>query len=355
MRKRVVIKVGTKVICDENGVLSIDRLKIISEQIIKLKNDDYEVILVSSGAMGTGKALLKTNQMLSDISKKQLYSAVGQPHLIEQYSQIFRVNNYLCAQVLATKEDFRDRIHFFNMRNCLETLLHDDIIPVMNENDVVSIEELTFTDNDELAGLVASMLDVDKLIILSSVDGLMGKVEDIEKIVDVVERDDQEKLLKLITPDKSEAGRGGMTTKYRVAKNLANQGIEVVITSGFSDDAILDAVNDEGRGTRFIPGKRLSNIKRRIALSDNLVEGKVVINQGAQDKIASEQGAFSLLFVGIVHIEGDFVKGSILEIFNEDGKKLGHGMSQYDFNEAKEKVGKKNSKPLIHYDYMFVE
>jgi glutamate 5-kinase len=165
MSKRLVVKVGTSVISNAEGVLDQARMETIVSQIITLKKQGYQIILVSSGAMGAGKALLRTNERLTSISQKQVFSAIGQAHLIEQYSSHFRKSGIFCGQVLATKEDFRDRRHYFNMRNCFEALLSDAIIPIVNENDAIAVEELTFTDNDELAGLVASMLNVDQLIV----------------------------------------------------------------------------------------------------------------------------------------------------------------------------------------------
>lgn len=356
MSNRVVVKIGTKVINNDKGVLDKQRIANIVEQVIALKKQGYDIALVSSGAMGAGKMLLNTSERLKGVSEKQLYSAIGQAHLIEQYAKLFRKAHLLCAQVLATKEDFRDSVHFFNMRNCLEVLLNDKVIPIINENDVVAVGELTFTDNDELAGLVASMLNADKLIILSTVDGLLDNTDTIPSVVNVIEYEDQDKFKLLVSPDKSEAGRGGMTTKFEIAKRLANQGIEVIIANGTTKNTIVDAIEGvDNVGTRFIAGKRLTNAKRRIAHSDGLVRGKAFVNHGAVERIIQKEGANSLLLVGVTEIEGSFEKGSLIEIFNENAIKIGYGMSQYESNEAQQNIGKKNLKPLIHYDYMFIE
>jgi len=348
---RIVIKVGTKVLTNSAGVLDeIGLIRIVS-QIIKLKEKGYEIILVSSGAMGAGKSIFKTSKLLSGVSQKQLFAAVGQTHLMSEYSRLFSKSSLLCAQVLATKEDFRDRSHFFNMRNCFETLLCDNIVPIVNENDVVSLDELAFTDNDELAGLVASMLNADLLLILSSVDGVL----DINgKVVKEVNHEDYDKFRTAVTSDKSEAGRGGMTTKFEVSKRAAKQGIEVVIANGTKNDTMLSVISGKQIGTRFVPCKHLTSAQRRLAHCDSLVRGKVYINEHAAD-IMNDEKVASLLLVGVTKIEGDFSKGDVIEICDINSNKLGYGISQYSIKEANEKIGAKNIKPLIHYDYMFIE
>ncbi len=351
MEKRIVVKVGTKVLTDEKGVLDENALAQIVSQLSKLKADGYEVTLVSSGAMGAGKSILKTAKPLKAVSEKQLFSAVGQTYLMSVYARLFIGYSLFCAQVLATKEDFRDRSHFFNMRNCLETMLHDSVIPIVNENDVVALDELTFTDNDELAGLVASMLNADSLLILSSVDGVM---DESGELVREISLQDYDKYRPLITSDKSEAGRGGMITKFEVAKRAAKQGIEVVIANGMRPGTILAAINGKNIGTRFIPGKRLTNAQRRLAHSDNLVRGKAYVNECTVD-ILQENKVSSLLLVGVTKLAGEFEKGDVIEIISPEGKRLGYGISQYSIEDARTSLGIKNIKPLIHYDYMFVE
>jgi glutamate 5-kinase len=352
MSKRVVIKVGTKVLTDEHGVLSEVALARIVTQIARLKRDGHEVALVSSGAMGAGKSVLRTTRRLTALSEKQLFAAVGQVRLMSDYSRLFGAQALLCAQVLATKEDFRDRSHFFNMRSCFEALLHDSVVPVVNENDVVALDELTFTDNDELAGLVASMLNADLLLILSSVDGVLNESG---QVITEISGNNRDRLGASVTGDKSEAGRGGMITKYEVARRAAKQGIETIIANGTRDGIMVAAVNGEKVGTRFAPGKRLTNAQRRLAHSDALVQGKVFVNECAARSLGGDAAA-SLLPVGVTKLEGEFNKGDVIEICGPaGGKRLGYGVSRYSASEARPNLGQKNAKPLIHYDYMFIE
>lgn len=353
MKKRVIVKVGTKVLTDDQGVLSVAALSRIVEQIVELKKQGWEVVLVSSGATGAGRNLLKTDKKLSKLSEKQFYAAIGQTHLINHYSKLFGEHDLHCAQILATKEDFRDRVHFLNMRSCVETLLHDNVVPIMNENDVVALDELTFTDNDELAGLIASMLNADNLVILSSVDGLIDLTTGV--VISEIASDSAREFQALVTDDKSSVGRGGMATKFAIAKKLASQGIEVVIANGQGKTVLADVLGGKKIGTRFVPGKKATSAQRRIAHSDASVQGRVTVNEGAVTKLRESELATSLLLVGVTRVEGEFSKGNVIEVLSDKGEKLGYGVSQYSSDDARKQLGIKNIKPLIHYNYMFIE
>ena len=228
--KRVIVKVGTNVITKENGLLNQSVMQGLVGQITGLKKKGIEVVLVSSGAMGAGRPLVKFKKKPSRIIERQMLASVGQTRLINAYDKLFTGHDYLCAQVLATKEDFRDRKHYLNMKNCLEGLLHDQIIPIINENDVVSVDELMFTDNDELAGLLSSMLNADALMLLTNVDGVM---ED-SKVIPIVDFKNTN-IYKCIAPTKSSFGRGGMITKCKIAERMSQVGIKThIIKTTFS-------------------------------------------------------------------------------------------------------------------------
>lgn len=347
---RIVVKVGTKVLTNDRGVLDPAAVANIADQIAGLIADGYTVVLVSSGAMGAGKSLLHTTRRLTSVSEKQLFAAIGQAYLINVYSTEFQKHNLLCAQVLATKEDFRDRSHYFNMRNCMETLLHDNVVPIVNENDVVALGELTFTDNDELAGRVASMINADRLIILSSVPGVL---DGDGNVIEEITLESHYAASGHITTEKSEAGRGGMKTKFVAAKKLASQGIETVIANGTIPGIMKKVMSKEQIGTRFTAGKRKASLKRRLAHSENLVQGTVTVNDNAA-KILRDQNV-SLLFVGVTGLKGSFYKGDVIAINNQSGNQIGYGISRYDTADAQELLGQRNVKPLIHYDYLFIE
>src|ERR1700748_694576 len=169
---RIIIKIGSNVFTQKDGLPDLKRIHHLVEQIAQIKKRGREVILVSSGAVASGRSLITVAEKHDAVAARQLLASIGQVKLINTYAQLFERFKILCSQVLVTKEDFRDRMHYLNMKNCLEILLQHGVIPVVNENDVVSVTELMFTDNDELAGLIASMLNAQALIILSNVDGL---------------------------------------------------------------------------------------------------------------------------------------------------------------------------------------
>ena len=353
--KRIVIKVGTNVITKDNGLLNEQVLKELVRQIAQLKKAGVEVVLVSSGAMGAGRPLVKLSKKANGVVERQILASVGQTRLINTYDKLLSKYNYLCAQVLATKEDFRDRRHYLNMKNCLEGLLQDQILPIINENDVVSVSELMFTDNDELAGLLSAMLDVDALIVLSVVDGVCDRdpKEKGAKVIPVVKPKHQS-LHSCVTSEKSLFGRGGMLTKCRIAERMSKIGITTHIANGTLKNVILDIINKKPIGTTFIPAKKVSGMKKWIAHSEGQEKGIATINKCAEEVLMAKDKAASLLPVGITKVTGDFEKGDIIRVENEKGKGIALGVAQYGYKKAKEFVGKKGKKPLIHYDYLFL-
>lgn len=352
----IVVKVGTNVLTKPDGLLDHTNISHLVDQIAALKNQGIQVILVSSGAVGAGKSLMPATLGLSKVVQRQVFSAVGQVRLMETYRQLFYNYGLFCGQLLVTKEDFRDRSHYLNMKQCFQALLRDDIIPIVNENDVVAISELMFTDNDELAGLVGSMINADALIILSSVDGLLnGHPDDPNsKVIAEIDPDDR-KWQNYILPSRSSFGRGGMSTKYRIAQKAAKVGIATYIANGRRQNILIDILADNFIGTRFIPQSVVSNLKKWIAYNELERKGQVHINLGAEEAICSPDKVSSLLPVGISGIEGDFQKGDLIVIINEKGEQIGLGIAQYSASVARQNLGQKGKKPLIHYDYMYVE
>ena len=355
MYKKVIVKIGSGVISKE-GRFDAQVVEHIVEQIVSLNKIGVEIVLITSGAVATGRGILKLNDRVDSIVQKQVFASVGQVKLMSFYSDIFGKHGYTCAQVLVTKEDFRDRQHYLNMKNCLENLLQDNVVPVVNENDVIAITELIFTDNDELAGLIASQLNADAVIILTSVDGVLdGNPNDPKsQVIPEIDFAKSSSFEKHITNDKSASGRGGMHTKFGIAKKLAAQGITTHIASGKGQNTIVDLVEGKSVGTKFIPHRKLSATKRRLAYSAGLSKGVVYVNKCAEDILLSKK-AISLLPVGIVKVEGVFEKGDVIEIKNEAKKKLGFGIAQYDSQKATDSIGKKKIRALIHCDYMFLD
>lgn len=245
----IVIKVGTNVLTDNNDELDILLISHIVEQIITAKQLGHRVILVSSGAVGAGKTIYTLKNVTDETISRQVYSSIGQVKLMNIYSEMFMMADIVCAQVLATKEDFIGLENYKNMVNCFTGLLLDDIIPIVNENDVVSLKELMFTDNDELAGLTAFMVKADKLIILTNVDGVAPNAESVgKKIIRNVKCNKDPKITFAAI---SSGGRGGMQSKIDVAIKMRDKGIEVHIANGKSQSTLNRIINGEPVGTRF--------------------------------------------------------------------------------------------------------
>jgi glutamate 5-kinase len=355
MYKRIIVKIGSGVI-SKDGRFNAQVVRHIVDQIVSLNKIGIEIVLITSGAVATGRGVLKLKNKVESIVQKQVFASVGQVKLMSFYADIFSKYGYTCAQVLVTKEDFRDRQHYLNMKNCFENLFQDNVIPVVNENDVIAITELIFTDNDELAGLIASQLNADAVVILTSVDGVLdGNPQDSKsQVIPEIDFTKNSSVEKYITHDKSALGRGGMHTKFSIAKKLAKQGIVTHIASGKNPNIIRDIVEGKAVGTKFIPGHKLSATKRRLAYSEGLSKGVVCVNKCAEEILFSKK-AISLLPVGIVKVEGDFEKGDVIEIKNEAKRKIGFGIAQYDSRKALASMGKKGIRALVHCDYMFLE
>lgn len=243
------------------------------------------------------------------------------------------------------------------MRRCFLNLLRDGIIPVVNENDVIAIKELVFTDNDELAGLIAAQLEAGAVIILTSVDGVLdGNPSDLSaKTIPEIDLKNITEVQKNVTKEKTGVGRGGMMTKFAVARKLIASGIAVHIASGKKKNVVLDIINNRSVGTKFVPSKKTSGVKRRLAYSEGLTMGAIVVNECAGDMLTAKQRAMSLLPVGIFKVEGEFKKGDVVEIKNVHNEKIGFGVSAFDSDRIKDLVGQKGGKAVVHYDYMFIE
>jgi glutamate 5-kinase len=352
--KRIVIKIGSNVLTKSNGLPDQERIAKLVEQIATIKKQGIDVILVSSGAVAAGRSLITVSDKYDAIAARQLLASIGQVKLINTYAQLFEKHDSLCAQVLVTTEDFKGRQHYLNMKNCLEILLQHKVIPIVNENDVVSVTELMFTDNDELAGLIASMLNAQALLILTNVDGIYdGDPNDEGSAIITEVGDSGIDFASFVTSGKSQFGRGGMITKSHMAQKTAKLGIAVHIANGTKDDILIDVLNNTVPHTRFIPNKTSSEKKKWIAHSEKSATGVVQVNLGAKTALTSNK-ATSLLPIGIVSIVSDFKKGEIIKLVDEQNEVIGLGIAEYGADKAKESIGQKNQKPLVHYDYLYL-
>lgn len=253
--KRIVVKVGSNVLTTDSGKLNITRMSSLVDQIAWLRWHGYEVILVSSGAVACGRRELQIDHHLDSVEQRQLFSAIGQVKLVNLYYDLFREYNLHVGQVLTMKENFLTEELYRNQQACMEVMLQNGVIPVVNENDTVSVTELMFTDNDELSGLIAQMLNAETLILLSNIDGIYtGNPSNPDsKVIRSVAPD--QSLDEYILPSMSSAGRGGMESKYKTARLTADAGIKVIIANGNRADILRLLVEkpDETIHTEFIP------------------------------------------------------------------------------------------------------
>ncbi len=240
MKHRIVVKVGSNVLTRTDGKLDVTRMSALVDQIAMLRKQGYEVILVSSGAMASGRGELKVSHSLDSVEQRQLSSAVGQVKLIGLYYDLFREFGIHVGQVLTMKENFEPGEQYSNQRACMTVMLENDVLPIVNENDTVSVTELMFTDNDELSGLIAQMMQADTLILLSNIDGIFTANPDDPdaKLIRQVAPDRD--LSEYIQPEKSAFGRGGMHSKYTTARKVSQSGIRVIIANGERENILTD-------------------------------------------------------------------------------------------------------------------
>jgi glutamate 5-kinase len=319
--KKIAVKIGSNVLTRADGTLDITRMSALVDQIAVLHKKGVEIVLISSGAVASGRSILGLNKKMDVVDQRQLYSAVGQAKLINHYWDLFRDHSITVGQVLTTKENFSSRRHYLNQRNCMQVMLDNNVIPIVNENDTVSVSELMFTDNDELSGLIASMMDMQALIILSNIDGIYNgsPADPASTVIRQIEKGQD--ITDFIQTTKSTFGRGGMATKTSIARKIADE---------------------------------VSSVKKWIAHSEGFAKGELHVNQNAAKALLGER-AVSLLPVGVTRVVGEFEKDDIVKIMDESGQSLGVGKVQYDSVKAREIIGKKNQKPLVHCDYLYLE
>jgi len=352
--RRIVVKTGSRVLCDDSGALHPAAMDCLTGQMSALRGQGCEVLLVSSGAVAAGSSSPVSERLrrADPVTRRQVLAATGQVQLMQTWQGLFARHGVQVAQVLASKSDFQTRNHYLNMRNCMEGILAAGIVPVVNENDVVSVTELMFTDNDELAGLLAGMVNADLLCLLSTVAGVYDAADD-ARVIPVWD-DNRYRIEEVVGAGTSKFGRGGMHSKLTVARKAAALGTEVWIADGRAPNTLLDIAAGQARGTRFPAGAATSPAKRWLASADGHAAGAVRINEGAARALRDRSRLASLLPVGVTQLEGEFRRGDVIRILDPAGRVLGCGRSQYDRLEAEGCIGQREQKPLIHYDYLYL-
>ena len=368
---RIAVKIGSNVLTRRDGTLDVTRMSALVDQVAELHKAGVEIILVSSGAVASGRSEIHPAKKLDSVDQRQLFSAVGQAKLINRYYELFREHGIPVGQVLTMKENFATRRHYLNQKNCMTVMLENGVIPIVNENDTISVSELMFTDNDELSGLIASMMDAQVLIILSNIDGIYNgsPADPASEVIRKIEHGKD--LSSYIQTSKSSFGRGGMLTKTNIARKVAYEGITVIIANGKRDNILVDLLHQELPSlfpdvqssaldsqltyTRFIPAPQpVSSVKKWIAHSEGFAKGELHIDDCATKVLASDK-AVSILPIGITDVRGEFEKDDIVRIIDFEGNPIGVGKANCSSEQAREAMGKHGKKPVVHYDYLYIE
>jgi glutamate 5-kinase len=351
--QRIVVKLGTQVVVDQsNGTIALPRVCAVVDDIAELRRQGNEVILVSSGAVGLGRQALKLSGTLQ-LHEKQACAAVGQARLMDLYSKLFDVYSLTVAQILVTAHDFTDRTRYLNLRNTFERLLEFGAIPVVNENDVVSIagivdrdQRKSFDDNDKLSALVSGKLEADTLIILTNVDGVFTSNPD---QVDRSSKEPPPELIREIrsvselgavdSRGQSSLGRGGMTSKLEAAKAASLCGVKTIISSGFASTPVRRALDGQA-GTSVHAHGILRGRKRWIGTSSGY-SGIVTVDDGAKQRLLEQR--CSLLPVGVLRVGGNFEAGDVVSVEDSQGREFGRGLAGQSSATLRKIVGSNSS------------
>ena len=342
--KRIVIKVGSSTITYGTGKRNFSRIDRLAREIADLANQGKEIILVSSGAVAVGVDRLGLSAKPKTIPGKQAAAAVGQGVLMHTYEKIFAEYGQIVAQVLLTRMDSVDRHRYTNSRNTFLALLDYKVIPIVNENDVVSIDELKIGDNDNLSALVAGIVDADLLIILSDVDGLYTanpqknpKAKLVPEVTDITQEIEES-----AGDAGSTVGTGGMFTKIQAAKVATSSGIHMVIASGEEKDAISRILEGEEVGTLFVSRENRLQFRKRWLAFGARIAGKIVVDDGCA-KAVRKAGACSILPAGITNVDGEFEAGNTVSVVDKSGHELARGLTNYSSEELARIKGAKTS------------
>ena len=351
--KRLVIKIGSRILTAGDNGLDRGAIDRIATQVANLRASGREVIIVSSGAVAAGRSALGLADRPRTIPQKQAAAAVGQTRLMRTYEESFAAFGAVVGQVLLTREDLADRQRFLNARATIDTLLGFGIIPIINENDTVAVEEIKFGDNDNLSALVTTLAEAQLLMILTDIDGFYSadpRTDPTARLVPLVRAITRE-VEQAAGGSGSSVGTGGMATKLVAAKKVVKSGVPTLMVNGSSPEIISRGMAGEEVGTLFLPaGKGINRRKHWIAYTLR-PRGRVIVDQGARDVLA-KQGR-SLLPSGIVGIEGEFDRGSCVRVCGPDGTEFARGLADYSHAEIAKILGHRSHEieQILGYRY----
>lgn len=341
--KRIVIKIGSSLFC-AGDKLDSNRVGKVVSQIAALVKEGKEVVVVTSGAIALGMSALGLRTRPKELAYLQAAAAVGQHELMDVYRRFFKAENLSCGQVLLTWEDFDSHSRYLNAKNTLLTLLKLKSIPVINENDTISTDEIKFGDNDRLSAMVATLIDADLLLILSDIEGLLDAQMKVIRLVDKI----TPAIKALACPTSKKTCVGGMITKLEAAGIATDSGITCVIASGSKDGVITAAVdNPLSEGTSFTAKNETLSSKERWMAFGAKTKGKIIVDDGAKRALQNKK---SLLAVGVVCVEGNFESSAIVSIRDKRGDEFARGKTKLSANDLDKVKGSRHDKEIIHCD-----
>lgn len=344
--KRIVVKIGSSLFYEDKELNLLYLNHIVSGISSLLQLYAKEIIIVSSGAIALGMDLMKLKTRPKDLPSLQAIAAIGQNILMDNYSSYFKKFKITCAQVLLTQDDFNNRQRYLNAKNTLMTLLKLGVVPIINENDTVSTEEIKFGDNDRLSALVATLINADILVMLSDVDGLLDKSRNVIRVIGEI----TPQIKMLACPTNKQTSCGGMITKIEAAKIAVDSGIPCVIANGLSKDLIAAILKPGAAGTLFISKKCLTARERWIAFGTK-PKGKIIVDEGAKKALLNKK---SLLSVGVVKVEGNFECGDIVSMEDLAGNEFARGKVGISSKQLDKIKGSRFDKEIIHRDNIVI-
>ncbi len=361
--RRVVIKIGSRALVNSKGKLDRRVFSSVSDGVAMLKRDAAEVAVVSSGSVLAGRSKLGLMHRELTMPQKQAAAAVGQNHLITEWARSLGRHGLMAGQILLTAEDLGDRSRYLNSRNTLEELFRLDVVPVINENDTVAVEEIRYGDNDHISTLIVGMMEADLLILLTDIDGFYAQDPSVDPQAEILVsvRESDSRLFDNAGPSKSGVGSGGMATKIEAARTVARRGVPTVIANGKRDGIIEDIIRGKEKGTLFVPEGEMMKSRQYWMAFAGEARGDVIIDEGAIK--ALEGRHTSLLSRGVTGVSGPFRKGDLVKVVSRDGTEVARGLTHYSHEDLEKIKGLKSSEiegvlgqnlydEIIHRDHM---
>lgn len=348
----VVVKLGTSTLVQENGDIDYNRISNVAAEIAALRERDLRTILVTSGAVACGRHRKAKLTGVPKQQRGQLYAAIGQPQLFEFYGRMFERHGMSTAQLLLTRDTFANRIQYFSVRDTIRSLLVNDVVPIINDNDVLHKQEEGFSDNDQLAAYVAGMLNASLCMFLTTPAGVLRDFHDKESVVDLVDSHDAfQSLAQYVSGERQ--GQGGMKSKVNACRLLFDLGVPSVIASGQSPNVINGTLDGTTRCTRFNPShpRSLTGVRKWLC-TGAIPRGTIYVSEMGSERLVEPSNRGSLLATGVVKVSGDFSANDVVCLCTEDGSLLGYGISRLSFDDLKG-ADREPRTVVVHADFFY--